>query len=123
VCNCTDLSLSRNPRGFATVVPLRQLTCLLVPAGDCKLRPHRYLKTQATSDSAEMVFVGRVLRIARIHQFGRPDRVSRVGPEVRDVIRHLPGLSEADIESVRKEALNHLCENRSDPMFSQTLIE
>lgn len=42
-----------------------------------KLRTAKYLKTAVSTDSAEVQFIGRVERIARVHHFGLREFVNR----------------------------------------------
>lgn len=69
-----------------------------------KLRTAKYLKTAASADSASVQFAGKVQRIARVHHYGLRDRVSRKGPEVRYIVRHLLGVNDR-VSSISKEML------------------
>lgn len=55
-----------------------------------------------------MEFIGRVARIARVHQEGGEDRVSKKGPRVRYPKRELVGFSAADTRLVRDLLIQHL---------------
>lgn len=59
-----------------------------------KLRTTKYLKTAASADSASVQFEGKLQRIARVHNYGLRDRVSRKGPEVRYAERQLLGYND-----------------------------
>ena len=73
-----------------------------------KLRTARWLKTNVTSDSAEVGFFGRVARLARVHQEGERDHVTPNGPMVRYPARPLLGFTARDVEQVRDRVLEHL---------------
>lgn len=73
-----------------------------------KLRQARYLPTTATPDEAAITFAGRVLRIARVHHFGLPDRVAEDGPVHTYDARPLLGLSDDGIEHIKTLVLDHL---------------
>jgi phage virion morphogenesis protein len=73
-----------------------------------KLRTAKYLKANATADSAEVAFMGRVARIARVHQYGLTDQVTPSGPRVRYARRELLGFSSDDRELVKGLLINHL---------------
>ncbi|MFV0680020.1 phage virion morphogenesis protein [Ottowia sp.] len=73
-----------------------------------KLRQTRYLPIKATPDDASITFAGRVLRIARVHQFGLPDRVSPGGPEHTYAERPLLGLSDNAQDTIKALVLDHL---------------
>ncbi len=65
-----------------------------------KLKTTKYLKTKATSDTAEIAFVPAVRRLARVHHYGLRDRVSLRGVEVKYAERPLLGLSADSVQSV-----------------------
>lgn len=69
-----------------------------------KLRTAKYLKTAVSMDSASVQFDGKMQRIARVHHYGLRDRVSRNGPEVRYIARHLLGVN-SQMLSISKEIL------------------
>lgn len=71
-----------------------------------KLKMAKYLKAQANADTAEVVFVPGVQKLARVHHYGLRDRVSRRGPIVKYAERPLLGLN-GDIESTVRETLVH----------------
>ncbi|WP_329956115.1 phage virion morphogenesis protein [Collimonas silvisoli] len=53
-------------------------------------------------------FFGRVARIARVHQEGLKDRVSKKGPEYQYPARPLLGFSATDQALIRDSLLRHL---------------
>jgi phage virion morphogenesis protein len=73
-----------------------------------KLRTAKYLRTQADADSAGVAFVGRVGRLAGVHQRGETDEVMKGGPKVRYPARQLLGFTEQDTEMIRDALLSHL---------------
>ncbi|WP_425324006.1 phage virion morphogenesis protein [Janthinobacterium aestuarii] len=42
-----------------------------------KIRTAKYLKVKATGDQIDVGFFGWVARVAHVHQFGQPDRVTK----------------------------------------------
>lgn len=73
-----------------------------------KIRTAKYLKARAQGDTAEVGFVGRVVRIARVHQDGLRANVDRDGPRVTYTQRRLIGFSDADRELIQDTVLRHL---------------
>ncbi|MBI2382340.1 MAG: phage virion morphogenesis protein [Gammaproteobacteria bacterium] len=73
-----------------------------------KLRTARFLKTQASAESAVVGFTGQVERMARVHQFGLRARVRRGGPEAQYPTRELLGFSDADRAAIEEMLLDHL---------------
>lgn len=73
-----------------------------------KLRTASYLKARGDSDTATVGFTGRIARIARVHQYGLKDRAERGAPDVRYEQREVLGFTEADLDLIRGELLNHL---------------
>lgn len=73
-----------------------------------KLRQAGYFKVLATQDDVSVGFVGRVARIARVHQEGRMDAVSPGGPRTRYEQRVLLGFTAADRGMVKDLLIRHL---------------
>jgi len=73
-----------------------------------KLRTARFLKTEASADTALVGFASQVERIARVHLLGLRDRVRPSGPEVRYPARALLGVSDHDAAIVEAAILSHL---------------
>lgn len=73
-----------------------------------KLRQARYLKVRASHDEVTLGFLGRVSRIARVHQEGQMDAVRPGGPRVRYAHRPLLGFSAQDTQRVRDLLIDHL---------------
>ncbi|WP_447888883.1 phage virion morphogenesis protein [Serratia fonticola] len=70
-----------------------------------KLRTNRYMKAKGSNDDAVVEFVGRVQRMARVHQDGLRDRPTRYSKEVRYDVRELLGFGEADRQIVEETCL------------------
>ncbi len=73
-----------------------------------KLRQTRYLRAESNAAGLAIGFAGRVTRIARVHQYGESDRVSKGGPMVKYPARVLLGFSDTDREMIRDMLLAHL---------------
>jgi phage virion morphogenesis protein len=73
-----------------------------------KLRSARYLTMKAGPNAAVVGFVGRVARIARVHQLGLRDRVEPGGPMHNYPRRELLGFTRADRERIRDQLIDHL---------------
>lgn len=74
-----------------------------------RLRTARWMKAEATPETAVVTFAAAVQRMAQVHQFGLRDKVDRRGgPEVDYPARQLLGLTPPEIEAVGDAVLNHL---------------
>lgn len=73
-----------------------------------KLRTASFLKVQGDGSAISVGFTGRIARIARVHQYGLKDRAERGAPDVQYEQRELLGFTEADLELIRDQLLNHL---------------
>lgn len=73
-----------------------------------KLRQARYLKLQSDANRIGIAFMGRVARLARVHQYGLRDRPGRNAPDVQYNARELLGFADADLEMIRDQLLQHL---------------
>lgn len=74
-----------------------------------KLRTPRYLKTEASSESAVITFAGEVQRIAKVHQLGLRDKVNRrKSIEVKYDARELLGITQSDVSLVADLVISHL---------------
>ena len=67
-----------------------------------KIRQSKHLRVQANADAVSVGFLGRVARIARVHQEGLSDRVSPDGPMARYERRQLLGFTSAERERIRE---------------------
>ncbi|MDY7547273.1 phage virion morphogenesis protein [Glaciimonas sp. CA11.2] len=75
-----------------------------------KIRKQKSLTIQQDENQLSVGFFGRVARIARVHQEGLTDKVSKKGPEVRYAARPLLGFSVAD-QTLIRDALLHYISN------------
>ncbi|MDN2707959.1 phage virion morphogenesis protein [Janthinobacterium sp. SUN118] len=73
-----------------------------------KIRTAKHLKVKATGDQIEVGFFGWVARVARVHQFGLQERISKKGPLYRYSPRPLVGLNTQDCALIRVQLLHHL---------------
>ncbi|MGW8277003.1 phage virion morphogenesis protein [Xanthomonas axonopodis] len=73
-----------------------------------KLRQAKYFKVSASPNQVSVGFMGRVSRIARVHQEGLSESVRPGGPSARYERRVLLGLTEQDRHLIRGQLLNHL---------------
>ncbi|EMO4514818.1 phage virion morphogenesis protein [Enterobacter roggenkampii UCI 39] len=76
--------------------PLRAKTGRIKRAMFQKLRTSRYMKATGRESSAVVEFIGKVQRIARVHQYGLKDRPNAHAQDVQYAERQLLGLSMAD---------------------------
>ncbi|HKN04034.1 MAG TPA: phage virion morphogenesis protein [Buttiauxella sp.] len=65
-----------------------------------KLRTNRYMKAKGTDNASMVEFVGRVQRMARVHQEGLRDKPNRYSEGVQYEVRPLLGLNSVDRDSV-----------------------
>uniref|UniRef100_UPI003F7D7193 phage virion morphogenesis protein n=1 Tax=Xanthomonas sp. 0924 TaxID=2835534 RepID=UPI003F7D7193 len=73
-----------------------------------KLRQAEYFKVSASPNAVSVGFVGRISRIARVHQEGLLDAVRPNGPRTRYQRRVLLGLSEANRSEIQDLLMEHL---------------
>lgn len=73
-----------------------------------RIRQTKHLRITANADEVTVGFLGRVARIAQVHQDGGMDRVRPGGPRVRYEQRQLLGFTEQDINDVRETLIDHL---------------
>ena len=73
-----------------------------------KIRTAKHLKVKATGDQIEVGFFGWVARVARVHQFGRQDRVTKSGPAYKYPQRQLLGLNKETHTLIRKIMLQRM---------------
>jgi phage virion morphogenesis protein len=73
-----------------------------------RIRLQKNLKVESNANGIGVGFIGRVARIARTHQEGLSEKVSKNGPEHHYVSRQLLGLSAADRDLIRESLLRHI---------------
>lgn len=73
-----------------------------------KLRTAKYLRIKTTADTAEVGFLGRINRIARVHHYGLRDRVEKGGPQHQYARRELVGITKNDRNVIFNSVISHL---------------
>lgn len=73
-----------------------------------KIKNTSNLKVLSNADSIAIGFVGRVARIARVHQEGLKDRAEKGAPDVVYPKRELLGFTDQDIKLVEDSFLKHI---------------
>lgn len=73
-----------------------------------KLRTARYLKAKGGSDAAVVEFVGRVRRMAEVHQYGLRDKPTPHSEAVKYEVRPLLGFSHEDVKRIENAVIEHL---------------
>jgi len=108
------IAAQKNPDGSA-YAPRRAVSDKRAKAGRikrkamfAKIRQAKHLRIRSSQQEVSVGFMSRVSRIARIHQDGLSDTVSKGGPRVTYQRRRLLGFSAADVELVRDLILDHL---------------
>ncbi|MGE6776340.1 phage virion morphogenesis protein [Vreelandella titanicae] len=76
-----------------------------------KLRTAKYLRIKTTADTAEVGFLGRINRIARVHHYGLRDRVEKGGPQHQYARRELVGITKNDRNVIFNSVISHLSKN------------
>ncbi|ROM80509.1 phage virion morphogenesis protein [Pseudomonas brassicacearum] len=106
------ITTQRNPDGsaFAARKPkdLRGKQGRIKSKMFTKLKSARYMRTQSTADRMSVGFVGRVSRIARVHQYGLKDRPERGQADVQYEARQLLGFSGDELDNIRNMLIDHL---------------
>ncbi|KFC80553.1 phage virion morphogenesis protein [Buttiauxella agrestis] len=73
-----------------------------------KLRTNRYMKAKGTNDAAAVEFVGRVQRMARVHQDGLRDKPNRYSESVQYDARKLLGFGQDEKKTIEEIIINQL---------------
>ncbi|WP_442783294.1 phage virion morphogenesis protein [Collimonas fungivorans] len=73
-----------------------------------KIRTQKNLKIEQDENQLSVGFFGRVARIARVHQEGLTDKVSKIGPTYHYPARPLLGFSATDQALIRDALLRHI---------------
>ena len=73
-----------------------------------KIRTAKYLKVHTDPGQLTVGFVGKIIHIARVHQEGLTDKVSKKGPKYSYPARPLLGISKVDRTLIRESLLRHL---------------
>ncbi len=73
-----------------------------------RLRTAKFLKIEGGRNTISVGFIGRIARIARVHQYGLKDRVKRGEPTVSYEKREILGFTEADLTDIRDNLVFYL---------------
>ncbi|HHQ6614110.1 TPA: phage virion morphogenesis protein [Serratia fonticola] len=73
-----------------------------------KLRTNRYMKAKGSNDDAVVEFVGRVQRMARVHQDGLRDRPNCSSKEVRYEKRELLGFNKLNSNEIEDIVVSYI---------------
>lgn len=73
-----------------------------------KLRTTRLLKAYGDDSAVRVGFLGRVARIARIHQFGLKEHADGRHPEIKYSQRQILGFREQELDLIRHQIVSHL---------------
>jgi len=84
-----------------------------------KIRTAKHLKVKASGNQIEVGFFGWV---ARVHQFGQQERVSKKGALYKYSKRPLLGLGEPDRTLIREALQRHMEKNQDASMQTSTDI-
>jgi len=100
-----------NPDGSTYAPRKRQQAGLIKRRRDrmfTRITQAKHLKVEASAQTVAVGFMGRVARIARVHQEGLSDRVSTDGPTVHYERRQLLGFTDAERQTIRDLLVEHL---------------
>ncbi|HAU5677134.1 TPA: phage virion morphogenesis protein [Citrobacter freundii] len=86
--------------------PLRAIKGRIKRAMFQKLRTSRYMKASGRNDTAVVEFVGKVQRIARIHQYGLKDQPNHHSQDVQYPKRQLIGLTQREYQLIKNIILS-----------------
>ncbi|WP_337049263.1 phage virion morphogenesis protein [Serratia fonticola] len=108
--NQKRITQQKNPDGspFAARKRLRDKQGRIRRAMFARLRTAKNMKVASTPDDASVFFEGRQGYIARTHQYGLEDSVSRNGPRVKYPARHLLGFDGAGVKDIERQILDFL---------------
>lgn len=108
------IAAQMNPDGSA-YAPRRQQPASRAKAGKIKrnamfrkLRQAEHLKVRANPQLVAVGFFGRVARIARVHQEGLTDAVSKNGKRITYEKRQLLGFTDAEVAQIRDQIMDHV---------------
>lgn len=108
--NQKRITQQKNPDGspFTARKRLRDKQGRIRRAMFARLKTAKNMKVAATADEAAVYFEGRKGYIARTHQYGLEDRVSRSGPRVKYPARRLLGFDDAGVKEIERQILDFL---------------
>lgn len=105
------ITTQQNPDGSAYIprrTRLREQKGKIKRKMFTRIKSNSYLKVLSNSDSIAVGFIGRVSRIANIHQNGLRDRASRSASNTVYPKRELLGFTNNEIKLVEESFLKHL---------------
>lgn len=76
-----------------------------------KLRTNRYMKAKGTDNAAAVEFVGRVQRMARVHQEGLKDRPNKFSQETKYESRVLLGITNDNLKVIDEIITNNISQS------------
>lgn len=76
-----------------------------------RLRTNRYMKAKGTNETAVVEFVGRVQRMARVHQEGLKDRPNKFSQETKYEPRVLLGITNDNLKVIDEIITNHISQS------------
>ncbi|MCP2005012.1 UNVERIFIED_ORG: phage virion morphogenesis protein [Buttiauxella agrestis ATCC 33320] len=76
-----------------------------------KLRTNRYMKAKGTNEAAVVEFVGRVQRMARVHQEGLRDRPNKYSQEIKYEPRVLLGITKSNLKAINEIITYHILQS------------
>jgi phage virion morphogenesis protein len=107
------IGLQRNPDGsaYAPRKPrLRDKKGRIKRQMFSRMRTNKHLRATGDANTAAVQFIGRVARIAGVHQRGETERLGKSGPRVRYEQRELLGFTAADQRVIRDTLVHFLAE-------------
>ncbi|CAI1858392.1 Mu-like prophage protein gpG [Serratia quinivorans] len=108
--NQKRITQQKNPDGspFAARKRLRDKQGRIRRAMFARLKTAKNMKVAATPNEAAVFFEGRRGYIARTHQYGLEDSVSRNGPRVKYPARRLLGFDDTGVKEIERQILDFL---------------
>ncbi|MBP2605528.1 phage virion morphogenesis protein [Acinetobacter calcoaceticus] len=73
-----------------------------------RIKSNTHLKVLSNSESIAVGFIGRVSRIAKVHQYGLRDRATRSAPDTFYPKRELLGFTDKEINLVESSFIKHI---------------
>ncbi|MFX5720532.1 phage virion morphogenesis protein, partial [Acinetobacter baumannii] len=73
-----------------------------------RIKSNTHLKVLSNSESIAVGFIGRVSRIAKVHQYGLRDRATRSAPDTVYPKRELLGFTDKEINLVESSFIKHI---------------
>ncbi|MDV4244816.1 phage virion morphogenesis protein [Acinetobacter baumannii] len=73
-----------------------------------RIKSNTHLKVLSNSESIAVGFIGRINRIAKVHQYGLRDRATRSAPDTAYPKRELLGFTDKEINLVESSFIKHI---------------